>query len=59
VAIALSGTLSPNVSFTVNGNGTATLSGTPTGKAKVYSLTFKASLGAALTTQKLTLTTTS
>jgi hypothetical protein len=59
VAIALSGTLPPNVSFTVNGDGTATLSGTPTGKAKSYALTFKATLGAAITTQKFILTTTS
>jgi Fibronectin type III domain len=59
VAIALSGTLPPNVSFTVNGNGTATLSGAPTGKAKAYSITFKATLGTAATTQKFTLTTTS
>jgi hypothetical protein len=57
VAIALSGTLPPNVSFTVNGNGTATLSGAPTGKAKAYGITFKATLGTAATTQKFTLTT--
>ena len=59
VAIGLSGTLAPGLSFTQNGNGTATLSGTPTGKAKAYSLTFKATLGSAVTTQKFILTTTS
>lgn len=59
VAIALSGSLPPNVSFTVGGNGTATLSGVPTGKAKSYSITFKATFGTATTTQKFTLTTTS
>ena len=58
VALALSGTLPPDVSFIVNGNGTATLSGTPTGKAKAYSLTFKATLGTAVTTQRFVLTTT-
>lgn len=57
VAIALTGTLPPNVSFAVNGDGTATLSGTPTGKAKPYSLTFKETLGTAVTTQKFILTT--
>ena len=59
VAIGLSGTLAPGLSFTQNGNGTATLSGTPTGKAKAYGLTFKATLGTAVTTQKFMLTTTS
>jgi Fibronectin type III domain len=59
VAIGLSGTLAPGLSFTQNGNGTATLSGTPTGKAKAYSLTFKATLGIASTTQKFILTITS
>ena len=59
VAIGLSGTLPPGLSFTQNGNGTATLSGVPTGKAKAYSITFKATLGSATTTQKFTLTTTS
>jgi hypothetical protein len=53
------GTLPPNVSFTVNGNGTATLSGVPTGNAKAYAITFKATLGTAATTQKFMLTTTS
>ncbi len=58
-AIALSsGSLPPNVSFIVNGNGTATLSGVPAGKAKSYSMTFKATFGTATTTQKFTLTTT-
>jgi hypothetical protein len=57
VAISLSGSLPPDVSFTVNSNGTATLSGSPTGKAKTYSITFKATFGAASTTQKFTLTT--
>ncbi len=58
VAIGLSGTLPPGLSFTQNGNGTATLSGTPTGKAKAYGITFKATLGTAITTQKFSLTTT-
>jgi sugar lactone lactonase YvrE len=59
VAIALlSGSLPPDVSFDVNSNGTATLSGVPVGKAKTYSMTFKAILGTAVTTQKFTLTTT-
>jgi hypothetical protein len=59
VAISLSGTLPPDVSFNVGSNGTATLSGVPTGKAKNYSITFKATFGTASTTQKFTLTTTS
>jgi Fibronectin type III domain/SMP-30/Gluconolactonase/LRE-like region len=59
VAISLqSGSLPPDVSFDVHGNGTATLSGIPVGKAKTYSMTFKAILGTAVTTQKFTLTTT-
>jgi hypothetical protein len=41
----------------VGGNGTATLSSVPTGKAKNYSITFKATFGTATTTQKFTLTT--
>ena len=49
---------SPDVSFDVGSDGTATLSGTATGKAKNYSITFKATLGTAATTQKFTLTTT-
>jgi hypothetical protein len=57
LAITLSGTLPPGVSFTANGNGTATLSGVPTGKAKAYNMTFTATLGTAVTTQKFTLTT--
>jgi hypothetical protein len=59
VALSLSGTLPPDVSFNVGSNGTATLSGVPTGKAKNYSITFKATYGTATTTQKFTLTTTS
>lgn len=59
VALSLSGTLPPDVSFDVGSNGTATLSGVPTGKAKNYSITFKATYGTATTTQKFTLTTTS
>lgn len=58
VAIALSGSLPPDVSFNVNNNGTATLSGAPTGKAKTYTMTFKATFHGAATTQKFTLTTT-
>ena len=57
VALSLSGTLPPDVSFNVGSNGTATLSGAPTGKAKKYSITFKATYGTATTTQKFTLTT--
>jgi YVTN family beta-propeller protein len=57
--LALSGTLPPNVSFTVGNNGTATFSGVPAGKAKSYSITLKATSGTAKTTQKFTLTTTS
>jgi large repetitive protein len=57
VALSLSGTLPPNVSFDIGSNGTATLSGTPTGKAKNYSITFKATFSTATTTQKFTLTT--
>jgi Fibronectin type III domain len=57
VALSLSGSLPPDVSFNVGGNGTATLSGVPTGKAKNYSITFKATFGTATTTQKFTLTT--
>jgi hypothetical protein len=59
VALSLSGTLPPDASFNVGSNGTATLSGVPTGKAKNYSITFKATYGTATTTQKFTLTTTS
>jgi hypothetical protein len=57
VSIALSGSLPPDVSYTVAG-GTATLSGIPVGAAKSYSITFTATLGTATTTQKFTLTTT-
>jgi Fibronectin type III domain len=57
-AISLSGSLPPDVSFEVGSDGTATLSGTASGKAKNYSITFKATLGTAATTQKFTLTTT-
>jgi hypothetical protein len=58
VALSLRGTLPPNVSFVVGNNGTATFSGTPTGPARNYSITLKATLGTATTTQKLILTTT-
>jgi hypothetical protein len=58
VAISLSGSLPPDVSYIVNGNGTATLTGVPVGTAKTYSMTFSATLGTAATTQKFTLTTT-
>jgi Fibronectin type III domain len=58
VALSLSGSLPPDVSFNVGSNGTATLSGVPAGKAKQYSITFKATFGTATTTQKFTLTTT-
>lgn len=57
VTLSLSGTLPPNVSFIVGSNGTATLSGVPTGKAKAYQITFKATFGGATLTQKFTLTT--
>jgi hypothetical protein len=58
VTLSLTGTLPPDVSFNVGANGTATLSGIPTGKAKNYSITFKATFGTATLTQKFTLTTT-
>ncbi len=58
VTLSLTGTLPPDVSFIVGAHGTATLSGVPTGKAKNYSITFKATFGAATLTQKFTLTTT-
>ncbi len=58
VTLSLTGTLPPDVSFIVGTNGTATLSGIPTGKAKNYSITFKATFGTATLTQKFTLTTT-
>jgi LmbE family N-acetylglucosaminyl deacetylase len=57
-----SGTLPSGVSFTNNGNGTATLSGTPAssaapaGSSKTYSLTLTATNSAGSATQKLTLT---
>jgi hypothetical protein len=57
VALSLSGSLPPDVSFNIGSNGTATLSGVPAGKAKNYSITFKATFGTAATTQKFTLTT--
>jgi hypothetical protein len=57
VALSLTGTLPPDVSFVVGSNGTATLSGIPAGKAKNYSITFKATFGTATLTQKFTLTT--
>ena len=59
VDLALTGSLPPDVSFTVNGDGTATLSGVSAGKAKAYRLTFKATYGTVTTTQAFTLTTTS
>jgi hypothetical protein len=59
VALSLAGSLPPDVSFNVGSNGTATLSGVPTGKAKNYSITLKATFGTATTTQKFNLTTTS
>jgi hypothetical protein len=58
VTLSLTGTLPPDVSFIVGANGTATLSGVPAGKAKNYSITFKATFGAATLTQKFILTTT-
>jgi Fibronectin type III domain/Abnormal spindle-like microcephaly-assoc'd, ASPM-SPD-2-Hydin len=58
VTLSLTGTLPPDVSFIVGTNGTATLSGVPTGKAKNYQITFKATFGTATLTQKFTLTTT-
>lgn len=57
VDLALTGSLPPNVSFAVNGDGTATLSGIPAGKAKTYHLTFKATYGAVSCTQAFTITT--
>src|SRR5262249_17073661 len=42
-AITRAGTLPPGISFTANGNGTATLSGTPTAAARgQYPITFTA-----------------
>jgi hypothetical protein len=57
VAISLAGSLPPDVSFIVGGNGTATLSGVPAGAAKTYRLTFKATYGQVTVTQKFVLTT--
>ncbi len=57
LALALSGSLPPDVSFVINGNGTATLSGVPTGAAKTYHLRLSASSGAVKSTQAFALTT--
>jgi hypothetical protein len=55
-AITKSGQLPVGVSFTDNGNGTATLSGTPTGRSQgVYPLTFYAN-GGGFARQSFTLT---
>jgi hypothetical protein len=51
------GTLPNNLTFTDNGNGTATLAGTPaTGTGKAYPITFKAINSSGSTTQNFTLT---
>jgi hypothetical protein len=51
------GTLPNNLTFTDNGNGTATLAGTPaTGTGKAYAITFKAINSSGSTTQNFTLT---
>jgi Fibronectin type III domain len=57
VALSLTGSLPPDVSFVVGGNGTATLSGVPAGAAKTYHVTFKATYGQVTATQKFVLTT--
>jgi hypothetical protein len=56
VTMALTGSLPPDVSYTVN-DGSAVLSGIPAGTAKTYTVTFTATFGAAKTTQKFTLST--
>jgi Putative Ig domain len=54
-----SGTLPAGISFSNNGNGTATLSGTPTAaSAGVYPITFTATNSAGTTTQSFVLTVT-
>ena len=45
-SISVSGTLPAGVTFTDNGNGTASLAGTPTGPGGTYPLTFTAHAGA-------------
>ena len=57
VTLSLAGSLPPDVSFIIGGNGTATLSGVPAGAAKTYHLTFKATYGQVTATQKFVLTT--
>ena len=53
--ITLTGTPPPDVTFTDNGNGTATLSGAPTAGPGLHTLTFSASNGGAPVTQRFTL----
>jgi LmbE family N-acetylglucosaminyl deacetylase len=61
-ALSVTGTLPGGVKFTDNGDGSATLSGTPeaaaaeAGKSKSYALTFKAKSAAGELTQSFTLT---
>jgi hypothetical protein len=56
-ALSISGALPTNVTFTDNGNGTATLSGTPpAGSAGVYPLTLSATNAAGTVTQNFSLT---
>ena len=57
LALALSGSLPPDVSFVINGDGTATLSGIPTGAVKTYHLRLRASSGAVRATQVFSLST--
>jgi large repetitive protein len=58
VTMALSGALPPNVSFEVDPDGEAVISGTPSGAAKTYHLTLKATYASVTCTLRLTLTTT-
>lgn len=53
-ALSLTGTLPAGVTFTDNGNGTALLSGTPTGAAADYPVTITAANAGGTATQSLT-----
>jgi hypothetical protein len=50
------GKLPPGLTFVDNKNGTATLSGTPTGSSKTYALTITAANGTSTATQSLSVT---
>jgi hypothetical protein len=56
VVLSTTSTLPPGVTLTDNGDGTATLSGTPTGALKVYKLTVTALSGTKKVTQTFMLT---